>query len=135
MKKVLIGGQALRELGSTRHTEDLDYLIFDENNYSAFIFNDAEKIDYMNGNGSNFAEAIWNKEKDNEIATPQSLFELKVFAFMNQIQNKNFNKINTQIHDLNFLKINFEINETCPTLAKFHSTNTIKEVIDQLIKL
>lgn len=128
MKKVLIGGQALRELGSQRHTNDTDYLIFEENNFNQFIFDKENNIDYMNGNGSNFAEAIWNKEKNNTIATPQSLFELKAFAYLSHLRNFNQNKMNDAAFDMKFLNINFGIN-TIPTLEKFITPAEKQEIL------
>lgn len=129
---ILIGGQALRELGSSRYTNDTDYLIFDEDNYNQFIFDTENNIDYMNGNGSNFAEAIYNKEKNNKTATPQSLFELKAFSLLSHLRNFNKDKINSTIFDMNFLTNNFEININCPVLSKYISLaelNEIKSVI------
>ena len=129
--KILIGGQALRELGSPRFTNDVDYLIFDENNFDQFSFDKENNVDYMNGNGSNFAEAIWNKEKNNTIATPQSLFELKAFAFLSHLRNFNQNKMNDCIFDMKFLNINFGIN-SIPTLEKFITETEKVEILSQI---
>lgn len=131
-KMILIGGQALRKLGSSRYTNDTDYLIFDENSFDQFIFDNENNIDYMNGNGSNFAEAIYNKEKNNKIASPQSLFELKAFSLLSHLRNFNKDKINSTIFDMNFLNNNFDINTNCPILSKYITSaelNEIKSVI------
>jgi len=130
--KILIGGQALREMGSSRYTNDVDYLVFDENSFEAFIFDKDNNIDYMNGNASNFAESIYNKEKGNTIATAQSLFELKAFSLLSHLRNFNAEKINTTIFDLNFLAINFEIDLKMPTLSKFITANEVSEVIKEI---
>jgi hypothetical protein len=130
--KILIGGQALREMGSSRYTNDVDYLVFDENSFEAFIFDKDNNIDYMNGNASNFAESIYNKEKGNNIATPQSLFELKAFSLLSHLRNFNAEKINTTIFDLNFLAINFEIDMKMPTLSKFITANEVSEIIKEI---
>lgn len=127
--KVLIGGQALVELGSSRSTNDVDYLVFNENDFKPFSFDKENNIDYMNANASNFANDIWNKEKNNKIATPQSLFELKAFAYLSHVRNFNLNKINDCIFDLNFLAINFNIN-SLPTLAKYATKNEINEILN-----
>ena len=131
MKKVLIGGQALRELGSSRFTNDTDYLIFDENCYKQFVFDKENNIDYMNGNGSNFSEEIWKKEQNNTIASPQSLFDLKAFALLSHFRNNNQNKLNDCIFDLNFLSVNFGI-KTIDVLKKYitkEEANFIHSVI------
>jgi len=127
-KQILIGGQALRELGSCRYTNDTDYLIFDENNFDQFIFDKENNIDYMNGNGSNFAEAIFKIEKNNKIASAQSLFELKAFSLLSHIRNFNNEKINSTIFDMNFLNQNFDVNISCPTLSKFVTNEEIKTI-------
>ena len=115
---VLIGGKALVELGSSRSTNDTDYLVFIEDNFEQFIFDEENHIDYMNGNGSNFAEEIWNKEKDNEIASPQSLYDLKAWAMLSHFRNGNNHKLNDCIFDLRFLAINHGI-EGISTLKKY----------------
>jgi hypothetical protein len=109
--QILIGGAALAKLGSSRSTNDTDYLIFDENSFDAFIFDKENNIDYMNGNGSNFAEEIYNIEKNNKIASPQSLFDLKAFAYLSHLRNFNKAKMNDCIFDLNFLANKFAIND------------------------
>ena len=50
--KILIGGQALRNLGSDRHTNDVDYLVNDLSSSEAFIC--SEKEDLLNANGNKF---------------------------------------------------------------------------------
>lgn len=130
--KILIGGQALRELGSERYTNDVDYLVYDENSYEQFMFDQANNIDYMNGNGSNFAEAIYNIEKGNAIASAQSLFELKAFSLISHIRNFNANKINSTVYDLNFLNINFEIDMNMPTLSKYITLAEKEEIIKNI---
>jgi hypothetical protein len=126
--KILIGGQALRALGSSRFTNDTDYLVFDENNFDAFIFDKENNIDYMNGNGSNFAEAIYNKEKGAAISGAQSLFELKAFSLLSHLRNFNAEKINSTIFDMNFLNQKFNVDINCPTLSKFATKEEIELV-------
>jgi hypothetical protein len=125
--KILIGGQALRELGSSRYTDDTDYLVYDANNYEAFLFDTANNIDYMNGNGSNFAEEIYNKEKGNAIATPQSLFDLKAFSLLSHLRNFNKAKINSTIFDMNFLAGKFNIT-TVDVLKKYITPAELAEI-------
>ena len=90
--KILIGGAALRSLGSSRHTDDLDYLVWMDDNFKPFHI--SEGVDLINANSTNFFESIYNIEKGNEIATPQSLFDLKAFALIEHLRLGNFNKVN-----------------------------------------
>jgi len=125
--QILIGGAALRELGSSRSTNDVDYLIFDENSFEAFSFDKENNIDYMNGNASNFAEEIYNIEKNNKIASSQSLFDLKAFAYLSHLRNFNKAKMNDCIFDLNFLAQNFGITEP-KVLVKYATKEEIEEI-------
>lgn len=129
--KILIGGQALRNLGSSRHTNDLDYLVWMDENFKPF--HTGEGVDLINANSTNFFEAIYNIEKGNEEASPSSLFELKAFALVEHFRNGNHNKVNDCIFDLNFLKINFGI-VNFPILKKYATKQEI-EMINELIKL
>lgn len=108
--KILIGGQALRNLGSDRYTNDTDYLINDKSTRDAFITSDA--VDYLNANGNKFFAEVWEQEQGNKQATPQSLFELKVYAFVQHCQNFNFAKADSCEYDLKFLVRNFNITES-----------------------
>lgn len=99
--KILVGGQALRELGSDRHTDDIDYLINDKSDSRAFIT--SEKVDLLNANGNSFFNEIYQIEKGNEIASPQSLLELKAYAFVQHFQNFNFAKADACEYDIKFL--------------------------------
>jgi len=107
MKQILIGGQALRKLGSDRHTDDIDYLINDESTKQAFITSD--KTDYLNANGNKFFKEIFNIEENNEIASPQSLLELKAYAFVQHCQNFNFKKADACEYDIKFLVRKFNL--------------------------
>lgn len=129
--KILIGGQALRNLGSSRHTNDLDYLVWMDDNFKPF--HTSEGVDLINANSTNFFEAIYKIEKGNEEASPNSLFELKAFALIEHFRNGNHNKVNDCIFDLNFLKINFNIVDF-PILKKYATRQEI-EMINELIKL
>ena len=103
--QILIGGQALRNLGSDRYTDDVDYLINDTNSNDAFIC--SENIDFCNANGNKFFAEIFAIENGNVQATPQSLFDLKAFAFVQHCQNFNFKKADASEYDLKFLVRNF----------------------------
>ena len=105
--KILIGGQALRNLGSDRYTDDVDYLINDESSTEAFFF--GVEVDFLNANGNKFFAEIFAIENGNEQATPQSLFELKCYAFVQHCQNFNWQKVDSTEYDIKFLVRNFDI--------------------------
>lgn len=104
---ILIGGQALRNLGSDRHTEDVDFMINDSTTTETFI---AEKgVDYINAANNSFFKEIYNLEKGNKQATPQALLELKAYAFVQHCQNFNFAKADACEYDIKFLVRNFDV--------------------------
>lgn len=97
---ILIGGQALKQLGSDRHTDDFDYLIKDSNQE---LFVTGEGVDYINAAKHDLFKEIWDAEEGNEIARPQSLAELKAFSFVQHCFNMNFRKADACEYDLKFL--------------------------------
>ena len=108
--KILIGGAALVALGSSRSTKDTDYLICDEGDSRTFI-HDTEDVDYINAAASEFFGKIWANEVGNEIASPQSLLELKAYAFVQHCLNFNFQKANEAEFDMKFLVLEFGLSE------------------------
>lgn len=104
-KQLMIGGQALVKLGSTRLTKDVDYLVNIEESSNAFIHDAKNNIDYCNANGSKFFKAIWKMEEKNvgEIASPQALLELKAYAFVQHCLNGFYQKADEAEFDIKFL--------------------------------
>lgn len=123
--KILIGGQALRELGSDRYTNDVDYLINDNSTKEAFIT--SEKEDLLNANGNKFFAEIFKIEAGNEIATPQSLLELKAYAFVQHCQNFNWKKVDSCEYDIKFLVRTFGL-KTVKTVRNYISNGELSEV-------
>jgi len=117
-KQILIGGQALRQLGSNRTTEDVDFLIFDKSTNDAFITTD--KVDYLNAASSAFAgkffNEIYKREQNNTVASPESLLELKAFAFVQHCQNFNWEKVASTEFDIKFLALKFGL--SAPKIVK-----------------
>ena len=107
--RILIGGQALRELGSDRYTNDTDYLVNDKSTKEAFIT--SEKVDLLNANGNKFFAEIFKIEEGKVIASPQSLLELKAYAMVQHCQNFNFKKADQAEYDIKFLVRNFGLTE------------------------
>lgn len=122
---ILIGGQALRQYGSDRHTDDIDYLINDESSDLTFIHN--EEGDFINANGSGFFTQIYKMEKGNPIATPQALAELCAYSFVQHCQNFNFAKADAKEYDLKFLARKFNVTET-PIAARYMTAGQYQEV-------
>lgn len=110
MKK-LIGGAALVRLGSSRHTEDVDYLINDASTKDMFIHDHDNNIDYINANGHDFYNEVWEVEKNHigDIATPQSLLEMKAFAFVQHCKNGHWQKADNAEFDIKFLVRHFNL--------------------------
>lgn len=123
--KILIGGQALRNLGSDRYTDDIDFLINDSSTKEAFIT--SEKEDLLNANGNKLFAAIYKIEAGNEIASPQSLLELKAYAFVQHCQNFNWAKVDSCEYDIKFLVRTFGLKKV-KLANKFISTGELSEV-------
>lgn len=132
MKK-LIGGGALRELGSSRHTEDKDYLVFYENSKEMFIKEDGG--DLINANGHPFFKEIYENEKNkiSELATPQSLMELCCFAFVQHCLNGFWQKVDDKEYDIKFLKRKYNVE---PKIVQKYITEgqmkEIKKILDNV---
>jgi len=125
---ILIGGQALKELGSDRYTDDIDYLVFSEKHTSPFLT--GKDTDYLNAASNSFAGKFFNEiykiEKGNKIASPQSLLELKVFAFVQHCQNMNWAKVDSSEYDIKFLVRKFGLKST-KIVNKYISSGELSE--------
>ena len=110
-KQLLIGGQALVKLGSSRSTLDTDYLTFIEGNENAFVFDKEKNTDYVNANGNKFFAEIWAMEANNisEIASPQALLELKAYSFVQHCLNGFWQKADDAEYDIKFLVRTFNL--------------------------
>lgn len=124
--KILVGGQALRNLGSDRYTNDVDYLVNDVTSKEAFIVSD--EVDYLNANGNKLFAEIFAIENGNDQASPQSLFDLKAYAFVQHCQNFNFRKADACEYDLKFLVRNF--NCSPKLVKKYVSLGELSEIVN-----
>jgi len=124
IQRILIGGQALRNLGSDRYTNDIDYLVNDLSSKQAFIT--SPEVDLLNANGNKFFAEIFKAENGNIQATPQSLFELKCYAFVQHCQNGNWAKADSSEYDMKFLVRNF--NCTAKIVKKYVSAGELAEI-------
>ena len=123
-KKILIGGQALVNLGSSRSTEDTDYLVYDK---SAPLFSEAESGDQINAAKHPFFKSIWDAEKGNDQASPAALLELKAFAFVQHCQNFNWQKADDCEYDIKFLVRRFGV-KSLDRVAKHLASGELAEV-------
>lgn len=125
MKKILIGGRALVALGSSRNTLDIDYLVNDRSTKEKFIHRDG--VDYCNANGSKFFKAIYEAEKEHQIASPQSLLELKAYGWIQHSLNGNWKKVTDYEYDIKFLVQNHGV-RTLSVVKKYVSQSEYEEI-------
>ncbi len=107
--KVLVGGRALVAYGSSRSTSDTDYLVSDPSSTEAFMHDSTNNVDFLNAAGNSFFAEIFALESGNQIASPQSLLELKAYAFVQHCQNFNFQKADDCEFDMRFLVRKFNL--------------------------
>jgi len=131
-ERILIGGRALVALGSSRSTNDTDYLVNDFDSSEAFIFDREANIDYCNANGHKLFAEIFEIEKGNQIASPQSLLELKAYSFVQHCQNFNFAKADDAEYDMKFLVRQFNLTGVS-LVNNFISAGELSEV-EKVIK-
>jgi hypothetical protein len=127
--RLLIGGQALVALGSTRITNDTDYLVNDVTTTATFLHDEAADVDYLNANRHKFFAAVWAAETGNVsgVATPQSLLELKAFSFVQHCLNRKFQKADDAEFDMKFLVRTFGLSSV-KLVAKFVTPGQLSEI-------
>ena len=126
MRRILIGGHALVTLGSSRSTSDIDYLI-SNSDMDLFTADEENNVDYINAAKSDFFNEIYQIEKNNEIASPQSLLELKAYALIQHCQNFNFQKADDCEYDMKFLVRKFNL-QGVEIVSKYLAKSEIKEI-------
>ncbi len=124
--RILIGGQALVQYGSSRGTRDTDYLVYDES-AELFVHDEAGHIDYINAAKSPFLADIWATEQGREIASPQALLELKSWALINHCQNGYWQKADDAEYDMKFLCRTFGLRDA-PVLARYAAAGEMQEI-------
>ena len=136
MEKILIGGTALRELGSSRYTDDTDYLIFDHSQKDMFIHDKAENVDYVNAGATagnrvamQFFREIWKMEQKNigKTASPQALLELKAFSLVQHCVNRNWQKADDADFDMKYLIRTFKL-KGVKVVKKYVSSGEMFEI-------
>ena len=122
-KQLMIGGQALVALGSTRTTDDTDYLV-SASEMPLFFFDKAANVDYVNAAaGNKFFAEIWKMEEKNigPLASPAALMELKAYALVQHCINRNFKKADNDESDMVFLARTFGLGS--PKIVKKYVSN------------
>ena len=122
MEKRLVGGQKLRDLGSSRYTNDVDFLIFDESNTELFICDESE--DLINCANHPFYTEIWNAGE----VTPELLLEMSAFTFVQHCLNMNFDKADTKEFDIKFLVRLLDGKAELKIVNKYVSVGELAEV-------
>jgi len=130
--KILIGGKAMNVHGSTRLTEDTDYLVYDENSFKPFIRDEKMNIDYINANGHAFFNEIYEIEKKNQIATPQSILELKAYSYVHHLLNGNFEKAAQTDYDIRFLVLRYGLKGV--ELVKKHLSKSEYDEVENVLQ-
>lgn len=97
----LIGGQKLRELGSDRHTDDVDYMIYDEGNAGLFIREPGRDI--VNAAQHPFYSEVWALDADSDHVSLRALLEMTAFTFVQHCENGQWDKADAKEYDLKFL--------------------------------
>lgn len=101
MIKKMIGGQKLRDLGSSRYTDDVDYLIYDETDSRLFIHDSDDDI--VNAANHPFYTEIWDMDLNSNEVSLQALLDMSAFTFVQHCKNMNFDKADTKEFDIKFL--------------------------------
>ncbi len=125
----MVGGTALKKLGSSRQSENVNYLINDESTDDMFIHDKNNNIVYVNANGHDFYREVWEKEKSNigEIASPRALLEMKVFGFVQHCLNGFWQKADDAEYDIRFLVRKYNL-EGVEIVDKYISDGQLSEV-------
>lgn len=125
--KVLIGGRALVALGSSRNTQDTDYLVNRPEDDRMFIADAVNNTDYINAAQSYFYAELWETEKGREIASPQALLEMKAWAFVQHCQNFFWQKADDAEYDIKFLCRKFNL-DGVKIVGKYIAPSALKEI-------
>ncbi len=124
-EKILIGGRALVALGSSRNSLDINYLINLTDSKEMFLHEDG--VDYCNAGGHKFFKEIYQLEIGKQMASPQSLLDLKAFAWVQHMLNGNFRKADEAEFDIKFLVREFNL-DGLKTVVKYLSDGERIEV-------
>jgi hypothetical protein len=128
----LIGGQKLRELGSDRHTDDEDYLIYDAADDRLFIREPGRDI--VNAASHPFYAQVWAMDADSPEVSLQALLEMTVFTFVQHCENGQWDKADAKEYDLKFLVRKIGTTETNYPIARQYIGFGAQVEVDKIIK-
>lgn len=132
----LIGGQKLRELGSDRHTDDVDYLINDPSDDRLFIFSGS--CDIVNAANHPLYSAVWDLDAGSDDVSLRALLEMTVFTFVQHCENMHWEKADSKEYDIKFLvrKILNSGNEIDYSIALQHISSgaaiEVKKIVESV---
>lgn len=129
MKKYLIGGARMIELGSDRRTEDTDYLVNVEGQ-ELFVKDEENNIDYINANAHPFYAEIWDMAEKTGI-TPQLMFEMKSFSLVQHLLNFSWEKVATTEYDMKRLALDYNISDA-KICKKYVAGNHYQEILNTI---
>ena len=144
--KILIGSQALGQLGSTRVGRGTDYLVFDLNDQRVFIEHGQGWL--VNAANHPFFRTIWEKETQGlhegspcltegiyPTASPQHLLELAAYAYgqSHTRPSGNAQHADDAAYDMRFLLRKFHPHIFDAPLACSHLSSSGAEKVWQLI--
>ncbi|MDD4817294.1 MAG: hypothetical protein PHI85_04925 [Victivallaceae bacterium] len=133
-EKILIGGRALVALGSSRNTLDIDYLVDVQESNEPFLHEG--NIDYCNAHGHHFFRDVYALESGKQMASPQSLLDLKAYAWVQHMLNGNFRKADDAEFDIKFLVREFDLTGL-KTVVKYLSDGEraeVEKIIDSVVE-
>lgn len=113
------------QLGSSRSTNDIDYLMLLPDNPATFIHEPAGDI--INAAGHKFFGKIYELEQGNDIASPQSMLELKAFALVQHCLHRNWQKADDCEYDIKFLCRTFKL-RSAPICRKYVTSGQYSEI-------
>lgn len=132
-KKIMIGGQALRQHGHDRHTDDVDYATYGDG--KAFVIERTERGEVLDlAYLGEFGKSVWSAMQPDAtgVADAQSLAELKGLALYEHVRASNWRKVAADEYDMAFLGREFGIREL-PFLRQRIGEAAAREVEAELI--
>lgn len=128
----LIGGQKLRELGSDRHTDDVDYIIYDESGTE--LFNCSEKCDVVNAALNPFYSAVWALDAGSDSVSLRALLEMTVFTFVQHCENGKWEKADSKEYDIKFLCRKIGTKNIDYSIAQGYISAGANEEVEKIIR-
>ena len=130
--KILIGDKAMSILGTTRLSESSCYLVLEGNFIEDILRDEQTGSIYVNALGNAFYEEIYRSEKNNLIASPQAMLNLRAYDYIQYLNGKEFEKAAQADYDIRFLIIRYKLQDI--NIAKKHLSKLQLQEIENLLK-